>query len=76
MNLVEHGVSRASLRLSANVCQFSSANIALTLDVVLYLLNVNRAALRCTDSILLTPPAVYVSQTVWLYLSIRVTVIL
>jgi len=33
------------------------ANIALMLDVLLYLLNVNRAALLCTDSILLTPPA-------------------
>ena len=62
-------VSLANLRRSAGDCQFSSANIADMLDVHLYLLRVNRAALRCTDSILLTAPAVYGSQTVWLYSS-------
>jgi len=35
-------VSLASLRLSASACQFSSDNIALTLDVLLYLHSVNR----------------------------------
>jgi len=60
-------VSLGSLRLAASVCQFSSANIALTLDVLLYLLSVNRAALRCNDSIVFTPAVVYVSQTFWLY---------